>query len=119
MADQIIIVGASHAGISCAEQLRANGYAGRICIIDRLVGAPLERPPLSKTFLQASGQDDAKFLLRRLDWFAAHDIELLDGRNAVSVNSLQKQLFLQRINRHRIPPIKQLNIMRGKPIESP
>ena len=51
MTDQIIIVGASNAGISCAEQLRANGYAGRIYIIDRLVGAPLERPPLSKAFL--------------------------------------------------------------------
>ena len=50
MADQIIIVGASHAGISCAEQLRANGYAGRICIIDRLLGAPLERPPFAISF---------------------------------------------------------------------
>jgi hypothetical protein len=33
-----------------------------------------------RPFLQADGQDDAKFLLRRPDWFAAHDIELLDGR---------------------------------------
>ena len=64
VANQIIIVGASHAGISCAEQLRANGYAGRICIIDRLVGVPLERPPLSKAFLQADGHGDAKFHLR-------------------------------------------------------
>ena len=100
MADQIIIVGASHAGISCAEQLRANGYAGRICIIDRLVGAPLERPPLSKAFLQADGHDDAKFLLRRPDWFAAHDIKLLDGRNAVSIDPLQKQLNLDDGSQH-------------------
>ena len=100
MTDQIIIVGASHAGISCAEQLRANGYAGRIYIIDRLVGAPLERPPLSKAFLQADGQDDAKFLLRRPDWFAAHDIELLDGRDAVSIDPLQKQLNLDDGSQH-------------------
>ena len=64
MTNQIIIVGASHAGISCAEQLRANGYARRICIIDRLAGMPLERPPLSKAFLQADGHDDAKFIMR-------------------------------------------------------
>ncbi len=100
MADQINIVGASHAGISCAEQLRANGYAGRICIIDRLVGAPLERPPLSKAFLQADGHDDAKFLLRRPDWFAAHDIELLDGRDALSIDPLQKKLNLDDGSQH-------------------
>ena len=94
MTNQIIIVGASHAGISCAEQLRANGYAGRICIIDRLAGVPLERPPLSKAFLQADDHGDAKFHLRRPDWFAAHDIELLDGRDAVSIDPMQKQLNL-------------------------
>jgi NADPH-dependent 2,4-dienoyl-CoA reductase/sulfur reductase-like enzyme len=59
MSDNVIIIGASHAGIACAEQLRMNGFAGQITMIDRLEGPPLERPPLSKAFLQADGSDDA------------------------------------------------------------
>ena len=80
MADSIIIVGASHAGIACAEQLRANGFPGQIQLIDRLSGLPFERPPLSKGFLQADESDDKKFLLRRSDWFTSQGITLIEGR---------------------------------------
>ena len=76
MADSIIIVGASHAGIACAEQLRANGFSGQIQLIDRLSGLPFERPPLSKGFLQADGLTTKNFLLRRGDWFTSHEITL-------------------------------------------
>ena len=51
MSENIIIIGASHAGISCAEQLRHFGFSGAIMLIDRQSGAPLERPPLSKSYL--------------------------------------------------------------------
>jgi NADPH-dependent 2,4-dienoyl-CoA reductase/sulfur reductase-like enzyme len=94
MSDSIIIVGASHAGIACAEQLRANGFSGQIEIVDRLVGAPLERPPLSKGFLTADGTDDKKFLLRRSDWFTSHDITLIDGREVTAIDPEMKELQL-------------------------
>jgi len=94
MSDKIIIIGASHAGIACAEQLRKNGFAGQITIIDRLNGLPFERPPLSKAFLQADGSDDAKFLLRRSDWFTAYQIDLVDGRIATAIDPVQKQISL-------------------------
>ncbi len=94
MSDSIIIVGASHAGIACAEQLRANGFSGQIKLIDRLSGVPFERPPLSKGFLQAGGSDDKKFLLRRSDWFSSHEITLIDGREVTIIDPETKQLQL-------------------------
>ena len=94
MSDSIIIVGASHAGIACAEQLRANGFSGQIQLIDRLSGVPFERPPLSKGFLQADGSDDKKFLLRRSDWFTSHEITLIDGREVTAIDPETKQLQL-------------------------
>ena len=94
MSDSIIIVGASHAGIACAEQLRANGFSGQIQLIDRLSGVPFERPPLSKGFLQADGSDDKKFLLRRSDWFTSHEITLIDGKEVIAIDPETKQLQL-------------------------
>ena len=94
MSDSIIIVGASHAGIACAEQLRANGFSGQIQLIDRLSGVPFERPPLSKGFLQADGSEDKKFLLRRSDWFTSHEITLIDGREVIAIDPETKQLQL-------------------------
>ena len=94
MSDSVFIVGASHAGITCAEQLRANGFSGQIQLIDRLPGAPFERPPLSKGFLQADGSDDKKFLLRRSDWFTAHDITLIDGREVTAIDPAMKKVQL-------------------------
>ena len=94
MSDSIIIVGASHAGIACAEQLRAHGFSGQIQLIDRLSGVPFERPPLSKGFLQADGSDDKKFLLRRSDWFTSHEITLIDGREVIAIDPETKQLQL-------------------------
>ena len=49
----IVIIGASHAGLSCAERLRTGGFDGQITILERDPGLPLQRPPLSKTYLKA------------------------------------------------------------------
>ena len=68
--DHIVIIGASHAGLSCAERLRGAGFDGRITVLDRDPGLPLQRPPLSKTYLKADHADgEAAFALRKSDWF--------------------------------------------------
>lgn len=46
--DHTLIVGASAAGVSAATSLRANGFDGRITLVDRDPNIPYERPPLSK-----------------------------------------------------------------------
>lgn len=49
-----IIVGASHAGVQAAVNLRAQGYEGEITLISAEKVLPYQRPPLSKAFLQDS-----------------------------------------------------------------
>ena len=47
---KIAIIGASHAGVSCADKLRQYGFKGALILIDRLPGLPVQRPPLSKNY---------------------------------------------------------------------
>ena len=79
MTQHIVIIGASHAGISCAEQLRNLGFSGAITLVDRQAGAPLERPPLSKSYLGRAPEEDEKFLLRRPEWYDKFQVTMIDG----------------------------------------
>ena len=79
MTQHIVIIGASHAGISCAEQLRNRGFSGAITMVDRQAGAPLERPPLSKSYLGSAPEEDEKFLLRRPEWYDKFQVTMIDG----------------------------------------
>ena len=50
-AGQIVIVGASLAGLRAAEALRLEGFTGRLTLIGDEPHPPSDRPPLSKTVL--------------------------------------------------------------------
>ena len=91
---QTVIIGASHAGVAAAEQLRGAGYVGSIVVFDRLAGRPLERPPLSKAFLQNTDQDDSKFRLRRDDWFSAQGVTLIDGHAVTQIDAVGQTVRL-------------------------
>ena len=91
---QTVIIGASHAGVAAGEQLRGAGYVGSIVIFDRLAGRPLERPPLSKAFLQNTDQDDSKFRLRRDDWFAVNCVTLIDGHAVTEIDAVGQTVRL-------------------------
>ena len=79
MTEHTVIIGASHAGISCAEQLRTLGFSSGITMVDKQSGAPLERPPLSKSYLGSMPEDDDKFLLRRPGWYGKFQVIMIDG----------------------------------------
>ena len=81
---KIIVIGASHAGISFCDQLRKKGYKGELTIIEKRRGAPMERPPLSKAFL-LEPDDDIKpvYLLKRAKWYKEQAVTLRHG-NAVN-----------------------------------
>jgi NADPH-dependent 2,4-dienoyl-CoA reductase/sulfur reductase-like enzyme len=87
----VLIIGASHAGVACAERLRKLGYDGQITLIDRLAGLPLERPPLSKKFLlaDASTPDDS-FALRAPQWYDDNQIILKQGCEVKAINPEDK-----------------------------
>lgn len=80
----IVIVGASHSGIACAEKLRQLGFAGKITLIDKSEGLPVERPPLSKHFLTDGDSEANPPLLRDKAWFADKNITLLHGQEVVT-----------------------------------
>lgn len=89
---RIIVIGASHAGIAFVDAMRRNGFAGGLCLVDRQPGQPLERPPLSKAFLAGDGGDESRFALRKPDWFAAHDIQLIDNCRITAIDAAGREI---------------------------
>jgi 3-phenylpropionate/trans-cinnamate dioxygenase ferredoxin reductase subunit len=70
----VAVVGASLAGLRAAEELRAQGYDGRITVVGDEVHLPYDRPPLSKQVL--AGDWEAERLA--LEVGAEGGIEALD-----------------------------------------
>ena len=76
----LVIVGASLAGLTCAQSLRAEGYTKKISLIGAEKHLPYNRPPLSKQVLSGKWQaaqtniDSAeKFVESKLDFFIGED----------------------------------------------
>ena len=95
MSEGIVIVGASHAGISLADALRKFEYKGSVTIIDEQQGIPTERPPLSKNFL-LSDVDKPRdgFALRPKSWFEIKNLTLKEGIKVLSINRERQVLSL-------------------------
>ena len=56
--ENIVIVGASLAGLRAAETLRSEGFAGAITLVGDESHAPYDRPPLSKQVLRGEWDED-------------------------------------------------------------
>jgi NADPH-dependent 2,4-dienoyl-CoA reductase/sulfur reductase-like enzyme len=88
---RIVIVGASLAGLSAAETLRAEGFRGSLTVIGDEPYLPYDRPPLSKAVLTGwipAEQTD----LPRLKTLA--DVEWRLGVAATGLDLWQKQVIL-------------------------
>jgi NADPH-dependent 2,4-dienoyl-CoA reductase/sulfur reductase-like enzyme len=80
-----VIVGAALAGASAAEELRKQGFDGRIVMFGREARHPYIRPPLSKDFL--SGKEEAdKAFVHPESWYDENSIELELGAEVTSIN---------------------------------
>ncbi len=71
-----VIVGASLAGAKAAEELRREGFDGRLVLIGAEPERPYERPPLSKEYLRGEAER-GKAYVHTEDFYEQHDIELL------------------------------------------
>ena len=70
-----VIVGGGAAGSAAAEMLRREGFAGKIILLSAAPDAPIDRPNLSKDYLD--GHAKAEWMpLRGDDWYAQRDIDL-------------------------------------------
>lgn len=74
-----IIIGASHAGVSLALQLRKEGWIGAITLIGAEPELPYHRPPLSKDFLAGEKTLEA-ISLRPEKLYRDNTIELVLGK---------------------------------------
>lgn len=90
-----IVVGASHAGVNFAFNLRRSGWAGNIILYDKDPYIPYHRPPLSKNYLSLVdvGEDDLN-PLKSVGSYADENIELNLGVSVLSVNRKRKTVCL-------------------------
>jgi 3-phenylpropionate/trans-cinnamate dioxygenase ferredoxin reductase component len=70
-----IIVGASLTGAKAAEELRAQGFDGRVLLIGSEPERPYERPPLTKDYLRGESEREKAYVHER-GFYEDHQIEL-------------------------------------------
>ncbi len=89
----MLIVGAGLAGLTVAETLRAEGYAGPVTLIGAEPHAPYQRPPLSKGFLQGDTAE-AQLMMRTADAMEKKQLALKVGAGATAIDRAAKQVTL-------------------------
>jgi len=89
----VVIVGASAAGVSCAEELRRGGFSERITIIGDEGHPPYDRPPLSKQFA-AGAWDAGRCALRQESQLEKLGLEWHPGVAATALDRQGKTLVL-------------------------
>jgi len=91
--ENVVVVGAGHAGGCAAAALRAAGFSGRITLVGNEKHPPYERPPLSKELL-AGAIPVEKTYLRPLEWYAGSNIELRLETNALGIDRAAGRIHL-------------------------
>ena len=79
-----LIVGASLAGAKAAEELRAQGFDGRVTLIGAEAERPYERPPLTKDYLRGESER-AQAYVHPDDFYAQQEIELETGTRVTAI----------------------------------
>ena len=97
MADRevdFLLVGGGMAGASCASELRKRGAEGSILLAGREPEPPYERPPLSKEYLRGDAER-AEAYVNAPSWYAENGVELLTGKNVMSIDAEAKTAKIQ------------------------
>lgn len=81
---RVLVVGASAAGLTTVEALRADGFDGALTMVGDEVHLPYDRPPLSKS--TGDGPGAGPPLLRPADRFAELDLDLRLGVRATALD---------------------------------
>lgn len=99
-AAHVVILGAGHAGGTCAALLRQYGHAGPITLIGEEPIPPYQRPPLSKAWLK--GEANAEDLaLKPLEFYPEHQIDFRPHTVATRIDRGAKTVHLK--DGHSIP----------------
>lgn len=93
MRDNVVIIGAGQAALSCAAGLRELGHEGEIVILSDEPWLPYQRPPLSKAFLLGKTTTD-RLSLRPQEFFDKSRISVHRGVPAVSIDRSRREVEL-------------------------
>lgn len=95
MTSDVVIVGASAAGLATAEALRNKGYDGALTLVGDELHAPYDRPPLSKQILSGAWEPE-RVRLRDEETLAKLGANLRLGRRAAGLDLAERRLLLDR-----------------------
>jgi NADPH-dependent 2,4-dienoyl-CoA reductase/sulfur reductase-like enzyme len=91
--DNVVVVGASLAGLRAVETLRQDGYAGRIVLVGAEAHLPYDRPPLSKQLLAGTAEVD-QVMLRPTGEYESLDLDLRLNTMATALDPAARQVEL-------------------------
>ena len=91
---EFLLVGAGFASAHCATELRKRGAEGEILLVGREPELPYERPPLSKEYMRGESERSDAYV-HPSSWYEENDVELLTGRNVMSLDPEQRSAKLQ------------------------
>jgi NADPH-dependent 2,4-dienoyl-CoA reductase/sulfur reductase-like enzyme len=89
----VVVVGASAAGLTAAETLRREGYAGRLTLVGDEDHLPYDRPPLSKQVLSGVWEPKRTALLREAD-LTSLDADWVLGTSATGLDVASRHVRL-------------------------
>ncbi len=89
-----IIAGASLAGAKAAEELRKQGFGGRVVLLGAEPERPYERPPLTKDYLRGESPME-KVYVHAEDFYEDQRIELLTSATVTAIDPAASTVSLQ------------------------
>lgn len=92
--EQVVVVGASLAGLRAVEGLRRRGYAGGLTLIGEDPHPPYDRPPLSKQVL-AGAWEPERTRFRQKDGYDGLELTMHLGTRAVGLDPSARRVRLQ------------------------
>ena len=93
MSNDVVIIGAGHAGGMTAISLRQQDYQGLITLVGEEAYLPYQRPPLSKGFL-AGEIDKERLYLKTQSYFEKHNIHVIKERKVLDIDRDKKNILL-------------------------
>jgi 3-phenylpropionate/trans-cinnamate dioxygenase ferredoxin reductase subunit len=91
---EYLLIGGGMASANCAAELRRRGAEGAVTLVGREPEPPYERPPLSKEYMRGEAAR-ADAYVNAPEWYAENDVELLSGRNVMSLDAEGRVAKLQ------------------------
>jgi 3-phenylpropionate/trans-cinnamate dioxygenase ferredoxin reductase component len=89
-----LLIGGGMASAHCAAELRRRGAEGSVLLVGREPELPYERPPLTKEYLRGEANREDAYV-NPLSWYEENEVELLSGRNVMSLDLAGRTAKLQ------------------------